>query len=101
MKKLNTLIILIFLVTFYIFIPYKISFATDTYEPNDSFSTSYTVYSGSYYSYISTSSDNDYYKLWSPKNVLLKILLTNIPTNKKTFGPSYYFQIRKFKNYKP
>jgi cell wall-associated NlpC family hydrolase len=57
-------------------------FAADTYEPNDSFSTSYIVYSGSYNSYISTTSDNDYYKLWSPKNVQLKILLTNIPTNK-------------------
>jgi len=79
MRKLNLLIILIIVI---ILIPYKTLFAADTYEPNDSFSTSYIVYSGSYNSYISTTSDNDYYKLWSPKNVQLKILLTNIPTNK-------------------
>lgn len=53
---------------------------TDTYEPNDSISQAYRVYSStSYSSYIFTSTDKDYYKIYVNKNKYLDINLTNVP----------------------
>lgn len=54
--------------------------STDNYEPNDSMSTAYSIESGATYkSYISSSSDVDYYKIYVPKSKTLNVTLSNLP----------------------
>lgn len=56
--------------------------AADTYEPNDSTSSAYTVGAGNNYtSYISSSTDNDYYRLVATASGTLNIQLV-VPSNK-------------------
>lgn len=54
--------------------------STDTYEPNDTIAAAYAITSGTTYnSYISTSSDIDYYKLTTTAAGTIAVTLTNLP----------------------
>lgn len=53
--------------------------ATDTYEPNDSLATAYSIVSGqTYNSFIYSSSDIDYYKLPVTKTGTISVSLSNL-----------------------
>lgn len=53
---------------------------TDSYEPNDTISQAYRVYSStSYSSYIFTPSDKDFYKIYVNNGKYMDINLTNVP----------------------
>ncbi|GFZ34248.1 peptidase M4 [Clostridium zeae] len=53
---------------------------SDPYEPNDSTSQAYAITSGTTYSsYISTSTDKDYYKLSATAGKAISVSLTNLP----------------------
>lgn len=59
-----------------LFIAPTMSFATDPFEPNDTMADAYRIYAGPKVSYISSSTDIDFFKVWIWENLEFRATLT-------------------------